>query len=207
MERVTTGLPELDSLIGPIEKGSLILVESVEEAYPTLLLHVIAFNIALQGWKVKYVMVDDIPEDYEEAMSTVGLSLKPLISSDKWQYEVFEEVGEAWKHTVSSSSEGHIVILDSQKAPKVTSRDLEVIRSKGGIVILKVEPSLSEINDLKRLERLSHLLIRLNVEKTGRNTNRILEVVRFKRRPRRDVYLSYIVSESGISVEKLRRII
>lgn len=207
MEKVTTGLPELDALLGPIESGTLILVEGREEAYPTLLLHVIAYNSAIQNWNISYLIVEDSPEDYEQAMSTIGYNLKPLISIGRWEYVEFENVQEAWNSALDKCGGERIVIVDSQEAPEATHDDLKRVKSSGGILILRVEPEASNAKNLVKLERLSHLLIRLYVEKRGRSIGRVLEVTKFKRRPRRDAYLTYLVSEAGISVEKLRRIV
>ena len=62
---ITFGIPELDTRIGPLTLGSLILIEADEEAYPTLFIHFLLYHVAIRGERIAYIIVGDSASDYE----------------------------------------------------------------------------------------------------------------------------------------------
>ena len=206
MEKVITGLPELDSHLGPLEGGMLVLVEGEEEAYPTTLLHIICYNIAMQGVKISYIIVGDLYQDYKESISRLGYGVSALEERGMWKYYEYEDVNEAWREALRQCSEGGVVVVDSAYPPPVDVKCMRSIIGGNCLVIVRVNPELCNVEELVKLERLAHLLVRLYVDRQGRRLGRILEVTKFKRGLKSDIYLTYVVSETGISMERLTRV-
>ena len=207
MSTIAFGIPELDSRVGPIVLGSLILVEADEEAYPTLFLHFLLYNIAVKGEKIAYIIVGDSALDYEEAVQRAGLNIKGLKGSGIWKY-FEEEVGDrALKLAFKMLKEGYHVVLDMENPPEISKDDVKLVRESRKLLILRVNPHVSDVKALKKIERLAHMLMKLHVEKQARRTIRTLEISKFKLTPRSDIEMRYTVSEAGISIEAVTRII
>jgi len=206
MSRVMTGFTELDTQLGPIEPGMFILIEAKEEAYPTLLLHIISYNVTLQGIKVIYVLVNDIADEYREMMTRLGYTLTPLEERGEWLYVEVEDVNKGWKACRELCEKGMFIVIDSLTPPKIDVNALKEIREYEAILVLRINHEVTPYEELVLLERLAHMIVRLHVERLGRRVTRRLEVTKFKRTLRRDIDLAYVVSDTGITMEALTRV-
>ena len=201
-----TGFAELDSQLGPIEPGMMVLIEAKEDAYPTLLLHIICYNVILQGTRVVYVLVGDVADEYREMMTRLGYTLTPLEERGEWIYIETEDVNEFWNLCKEYMRKGVMIVLDTLKPPSITPSIIKELRRHGTVLVVRVDPDVTPTEQLAILERLAHILMRLYVERIGRRITRRLEVTKFKRTLRSDIDLAYVVSDTGIAMEALTRI-
>ena len=201
-------IPVLGRMLGPVVKGSIIVIAGTPETYP----HVLGAEILKEAIRVReksaLILLGDSPDDYFEMLESMGvsrLSLEELLSVD-----IVDNVSRTVSMVAEEAGRGaETIVADlrgaSELGPGTMRGYAERLRRTPSILYLILDPGLLGAETLSWIARLSEAFILLEARRTEEGYER-RAILYSSRRPRRDFSVTYRVSETGISFETTSRL-
>jgi circadian clock protein KaiC len=217
-ERISTGVPDLDDMLGGkgFYKGSSILVTGQAGTGKSSFCAAFARSACNKGRKVLYITFEESPEQMIRNLRSIGIDLQPY--RDKGLLRIVAERPTSFGlemhlvtiHKLVNDFKPSVIILDPISSLMIIGEDLEVRSTLVRMVdFLKNKGITSMFTDLKhagRLEQTSFIsslvdtwILLENIEANG-ESNRILRLIKSRGMPHSNQIREFHLSDEGIKL-------